>query len=93
MRLVEFCARQKQDFHGKDWLNEDDLPRDTLAVTAAFLALDGESWFGYREELERVHDQLAPGHDFTWLVKATGFDFQRFRGLLRARIAHACALS
>lgn len=93
MALIEFCAEQFEHFEPAAWLGFERVSRETLAAAAMFLALGVKDWAGRRESLEAVAEALAPGREFTELLRMTRFDFARFRSQLAVRLTHACPLS
>jgi hypothetical protein len=91
--LLEFCARQREEFEAAAWLDREPQDRDELAVVALFLA--GVDWFGHRRELLEVAERLHHGGEgrFSELARSTQFDCSRFSNLLRRRLTHAHAPS
>jgi len=86
-KLLDFCLRQKAQFGPSAWL---DFPAssDDKATVALYLA--NTSCFGDRGQLQDVAECLhrgSAGH-FSEMARLTNFDPSRFRGLLRARLAH-----
>lgn len=85
-QLLAFCAAQRDAFDARAWAGFDAVTALELAATARYLA--GVEWFGHRQTLARVADQLTP-HNFEELTQRVDFDPGRFKGLLQARLVHA----
>jgi hypothetical protein len=93
MALLEFCARQFENFDEAAWGDFRGAPREVVAAAVAYLALSEKSGFGHRVEMERVAEALAQGRDFAELARSARFDFARFGPMLEMRLRHACPLS
>jgi len=82
--VLDFCARQHQTFHERDWLEQNLLEDLELATVALFLA--SVEWFGHRDGLLRVASRLHEGGRFSEMARKTQFDCPRFSNMLRRRL-------
>lgn len=88
MRIWAFCQEQRRQFDASRWLEMPGATREEAAAVSLFLA--GVDWYGYREELRKVADQLVPGcvDHFAELALRVQFDCPRFSSMLRTRLSH-----
>ena len=93
LQLLEFCARQRENFSPPEWRHFDSVTKDTLATAALFLA--GVDWYGQEEHLSRVAARLRPDcvGNFSAMVKRCNFDCARFSSMLKMRLRHEHALA
>ena len=92
-RLLDLCVRQHAEFRAQEWLDFDRVTSGELV--AACLLLGGSRWYGHRDELLSVAEQLRPGSvgHVSELVSETGFDCPRFSNMLKRELRHALAAS
>lgn len=82
-KLVDFSARQFNQFSLNDWL-ACSLDKDNLAVAAMFLS--SQAWYGHRTELIKISTELNGEFNFPGLINKLHFDCGKFSGRLKARI-------
>lgn len=88
-QLLDFCTRQKGAFQESDWLESRVVDRKEMAVVCLFLA--GVDWYGHRQNLMGIAEQMMAGSAarFEALVQSLHFDCLRFSTMLRRRLQHA----
>lgn len=86
--LLDFCARQREQFDPASWLSVPHPDRDEFLAAVLFLV--GVEWYGHRSLLRAVAGELAPGAavELSEVVRRTRFDLSRFSTLLRRRLKH-----
>ena len=87
--LLDFCASQQAAFDESAWLEQRCVSREEVATVSLFLS--GVDWFGHKQSLVRVADQLLAGTDpgLARMISHIGFDCARFSNMLKRRIGHA----
>lgn len=95
--LIDFCVEQKKSFNPQLWIEYRQASRHTTSdeLVACALFLAGADWYGHKEKLLVVAENLKAGciGNFGLMVKTTGFDCGRFSGLLKARLRHESCIS
>jgi len=86
--LLDFCAQQCRGVDVSAWAHFGASNKDRLAVVAFLLA--SMRWYGNRDELLAVAEQLHHGcaSDFPALAAGVDFDCGRFSEMLKARLSH-----
>lgn len=92
-QLLELCVRQHAAFLAQEWFDFDRVTSGELAATCLLLAAG--DWYGHRDELLAVAEQLQPGcaGHVSELVRETCFDCPRFSNMLKRDLRHALAAS
>jgi hypothetical protein len=87
-QLLDFCVQQRETFSSPDWLCFRSVKNEVLATAALFLA--AVDWYGHREPLLALAEQLQKGcvGKLPEMVKRTGFSCGRFSNMMRARLRH-----
>lgn len=86
--LLDFCARQWNDFRSEAWLAAPHPNRDEFVAVILFLS--SVEWYGHRQALREIARSLAPDQvgRLGELARETGFDASRFSTLLRRLLRH-----
>jgi len=85
-QLLDFCAQQRGALDPARWAQFSIVNRDELAAAALFLA--GVDWFGHKEPLRQIAEELLPDRscELSELVRDIGFDCARFSNMLRRKL-------
>lgn len=91
-QLIDFAASQKTHFSKEAWLEFSKSFAKNKEFEVAVLFLSQTSWFGFRDQLESISEELGIDSNLSDLVKTTRFECSRFSNMLKAKIHHESSL-